>query len=338
MSKNTWRIDALNWQEIIAEALRRRKEESLTQKEHAALASVSIPTMLSFERGEQSLSLAKAFDILRVVGLIQEPNKEGAQAAFVEQAFRRWRELAETLPINSPGRFPHGWYRIDYELEGDLKNVDLYHFEQILRKIETKYTGWPLFLFLQRQELALKEIDGAIECWIPPDDTGQNRVSTDAAHCDFWRGVPQGRMFSIRGFLEDGEDTFASKSILDTTLPIWRIGEAFLHAEALAGELAQIKEATKIHMRVLYTGLTGRVLRSWANPLVDLYLEGGAARSDEALLEAVVPVKDIHDKLPEYLHPMLTSLFERFGVVGLTVDRVKAELDKMKGNRHGLRN
>ena len=59
------------WQE----AIRRRKEEKLTQREHAALASVSIPTIVGFDRGEKTLTLAKAFDILRVVGLIEEPGR-----------------------------------------------------------------------------------------------------------------------------------------------------------------------------------------------------------------------------------------------------------------------
>ncbi|PKP68071.1 MAG: transcriptional regulator, partial [Alphaproteobacteria bacterium HGW-Alphaproteobacteria-5] len=45
---------------MVDEAKRRRKAEKLTQKEHAALAGVSIPTMISFERGEESLTLGKA--------------------------------------------------------------------------------------------------------------------------------------------------------------------------------------------------------------------------------------------------------------------------------------
>jgi hypothetical protein len=74
----------------------------------------------------------------------------------------------------------------------------------------------------------------------------------------------------------------------------------------------------------LYTGLSGRVLRAWANPLSDLMFEGSTARSDEAMLETVIPVDEIDRKLAEHLHPMIASLFERFGATGLSVDRVKA--------------
>jgi hypothetical protein len=63
-----------------------------------------------------------------------------------------------------------------------------------------------------------------------------------------------------------------------------------------------------------------------------LLIEGGAARSDEAMLEAVVPVSEIDTNLAAHLRPMVASLFERFGVTGLSVDRVQAELERMKKN------
>lgn len=335
MPSNPRGISPLNWSNLVAEAIRRRKQEKLTQKEHAALASVSIPTIVSFDRGERTLSLAKAFDILRVVGLVEEPNQEGAQEAFVQEAFTRWRELIAPLPQDSPGRFPDGWYRIDYALEGEMKSIELRPFEDILRDAVIRHTGWPMFLFPGRPELEPREVDGTIECWLKPEDAGVERPFGDAAHCDFWRVAPTGRAFLIRGYQEDGQDTFPPRTIFDTTLPTWRLGEALLHAEALAVHLAENPDDVTVRLRVLYTGLTGRVLRSWANPMTDLFMEGGAARSDEAMLETVVPAKEISSKLATYLHPLIASLFERFGVTGLSLDRVEAELDKMKANRFG---
>src|SRR5580704_11117856 len=126
MPKNSGGIAPLDWGALVAEAIRRRKAEKLTQREHAALASVSIPTIVGFDRGEKTLSLAKAFDILRVVGLVEEPGEGGAQEAFVLDAFARWRELTSNLPENSPSRFPNGWYRFDYALEGDIKDIELH--------------------------------------------------------------------------------------------------------------------------------------------------------------------------------------------------------------------
>jgi transcriptional regulator with XRE-family HTH domain len=320
----------INWTALVAEAIRRRKTEKLTQREHAALASVSIPTIVGFDRGEQTLTLAKAFDILRVVGLLEEPGGGGAQEAFVQEAFVRWRALTAKLPEDSPGRFTNGWYRFDYALDGELKNVELHQLPAILRQAVVPHSGWPLFLFPGRAELEPIEVDGVIECWLKPTEAGVNRPLGDPAHCDFWRAAPNGRAFLIRGYQEDSQDTFAPRTIFDTTLPIWRLGECLMHAQRLAAQLAVEPAKTNVRLRTLYTGLSGRVLRAWGNPMADLMIEGGAARSDEAMLETVIPVGEIETKLAEHLHPMIASLFERFGVTGLSVDRVAAELERMK--------
>jgi len=322
----------LNWQELIAEAIRRRKAEKMTQREHAALAGVSIPTIGSFDRGERSLTLEKAFDILRVVGLVEEPNRGGAQENFVQDAFKRWRELTSKLPSDSPGRFPNGWYRIDYALEGDIKTVELHRLEDFLRRAVVPQISWPLFWLPKRNELAAYEKDGVLECWLKPADGGGDRIlNSTPDNCDFWRATPTGRAFIIRGYREDSQETFSPRTIFDTTLPTWRIGEALLHADRLASALSQDKSKVKVKLRVLFTGLSGRVLRSWANPMSDLFMEGGAARSDEAVLEATVPVSDIDKNLAAHVHPLVASLFERFGVTGLTIDRVAAELLRMRG-------
>lgn len=60
--------------------------------------------------------------------------------------------------------------------------------------------------------------------------------------------------------------------------------------------------------------------------------EGGAARSDEAALETSVSIKDVDANLAGALHPLVASLFERFGMTGLSESRVDAELEKMKKN------
>jgi transcriptional regulator with XRE-family HTH domain len=335
MPTDSGRVAPLNWRALVDEAIRRRKAEKLTQREHAALASVSVPTIVSFDRGEESLTLAKASAILRVVGLLDEgERKEGAQGAFVQEAFARWRDLTKSLSENSPARFPNGWYRIDYALEGDLIAHELHEFKEVLRKAVVPHTGWPLFLFSGRPEWDPYEQGGVIECWIKPAEAGVDRaLADDPAHCDFWRAAPTGRAFIIRGYQEDSQDTFPARTIFDTTLPTWRLGEAAMHAKNVADQLAEDQEKVTVRLRVLYTGLSGRVLRAWANPMADLMIEGGAARSDEALLETSIPAKEIENNLAHYLHPLIASLFERFGVTGLSIDRVKAELEKLTANR-----
>lgn len=59
----------LNWQGLIEEAIKRRKQQRLTQKQLAVLAGVSGPTVNSFEQGKTSITLASALKILTCLGL-----------------------------------------------------------------------------------------------------------------------------------------------------------------------------------------------------------------------------------------------------------------------------
>ncbi len=59
----------LNWQDLIKEAIKRRKEQKLTQEQLAVLAGISKPTLNNFEQGKHSIKLESAIKILRVLGL-----------------------------------------------------------------------------------------------------------------------------------------------------------------------------------------------------------------------------------------------------------------------------
>lgn len=59
----------VNWSALVAEAIRRRKAEHLSQRDLAALAGVSLPTVVKFEKGRGEIIVAKALAILRVLGL-----------------------------------------------------------------------------------------------------------------------------------------------------------------------------------------------------------------------------------------------------------------------------
>lgn len=328
MFQNPRGLIPLNWKSVVGEALRRRKAEKMTQREHAALANVSIPTIADFDRGEMTLSLSKAFDILRVVGLVDEPVEENIQNTFVRDAFERWRVLSNELPQDSLGRFPNGCFQFDYCLEGDLQSVELKDFKKILKKADTHQSRWVPFLLLQQQENMPYEVDGTLECWLKPKKG--NGAERDASCCDFWRASPSGRMFLMRGYKEDDAETLSDRPFFDTTFPIVYIGEILLHAERLALLLQNDKPIT-VHFRALYSGLNGRVLRSWANPSSNILGEGRAARSNEAVLEVSIPAKDISLSLAEYLYILASSLYEKFGITDISKSYVQSEVKRLFG-------
>jgi transcriptional regulator with XRE-family HTH domain len=329
MSQNSRGMTPLNWQDLVAETLRRRKEERLTQREHAALANVSIPTMAAFERAETTLTLAKAFDILRVVGLVDEPKPGDAHDRFVRDAFARWKSLAETLPADSPGRFPHGWFRFDYQLVGDLKKVNLEDFESAINRATIRHTGWPLFTVVKNSEFEPKIVDSDLECWLH----SPNLWGPDPSHSDFWKASPSGSLFLIRGYKEDGQETFSPATIFDTTLPIWRMAEALLHAEKLASILAASDTAKiTVRFRATYSSLLGRVLRSWANPTAPDINNSRAARADEAILHAEMTTQGISEYLVDRVLPLVSSLYERFGIEHIERSYIENELRQMRAS------
>jgi transcriptional regulator with XRE-family HTH domain len=94
-----------------------------------------------------------------------------------------------------------------------LKPLDLPALGDILRKAVTRHAGWPVFWAPQQADIAPREVDGTIECWLARDR------DSDAGRADFWRAAPDGRFFLIRGYQEDGQETFSPRTIMDTTRP-----------------------------------------------------------------------------------------------------------------------
>lgn len=60
----------LDWSAFVEEAIKRRKEQGLTQEKLAILVGVSKPTLNRFEQGNTNVTLANVFKILRALGLL----------------------------------------------------------------------------------------------------------------------------------------------------------------------------------------------------------------------------------------------------------------------------
>lgn len=60
----------LDWQSLSKEAVKRRKEQKLTQEQLAILAGVSKPTLVNFENGRQNIKVENAIKILKTLGLV----------------------------------------------------------------------------------------------------------------------------------------------------------------------------------------------------------------------------------------------------------------------------
>ena len=303
-------MEPLNWREITYEAQRRRKSERLTQEDLAALAGVSRATVISFERGETSVRLDNALEILRVLGLAVDSGSMDDQAAFVRAARERWEELVSSLPPGAAARHPNGFVSYDYELT-DVPTLRPREFLAILQQAVVRQTGWPPFWVPKREALRPTIKDGFIECWLGKPNV--DRMFDDPAHSDFWRASPSGRLYLQRGYQEDGPDVLEPGTILDLTLPIWRCGEIILHAEALARALAPPDSRT-VRLRVRFTGLTGRELVSWAKPSHRQSTLGThRSRAGEVTTTISTESKLIRPDLHDLVRRWVLPLYEHFG-------------------------
>jgi len=71
----------LNWRALVAEAVRRRKQEGLTQAQLGAIAGVSQPTVWRFERGDHTIRLKSALDLLDALALLEDGSVDAARQA-----------------------------------------------------------------------------------------------------------------------------------------------------------------------------------------------------------------------------------------------------------------
>lgn len=315
-----WPID---WRSVVDEAIRRRKEEGLTQRALADLAGVSTPTLNAFEQGEVRLQFERVIAILEALGMFQRPGAPDSFAAFVHKAHRRWGELVAPLPADHPARQPLGHSEQAYELIG-LPEVLPPRALKILLSKTPRTSGWPPFWIPTRIDLRPTIEDGLVECWLGRPES--DRVFDDAAHSDFWRIDGEGRAYLQRGYQEDGRDSLAPGTFFDLTLPIWRTAEVLLHAAALARLIGGNAE-TAVSLTTRYTGLEGRGLVSWAQPGLRAGLgEHHRARSARVDLDIITDVGKIETELVSIVDLFLEPLFERFDGYQISTQVVEEQI------------
>jgi len=62
----------INWDLLVKEAIRRRKERNISQRRLATIAEISQPTVSRFERQKQNIQLSSAMKIFDILGMIEK--------------------------------------------------------------------------------------------------------------------------------------------------------------------------------------------------------------------------------------------------------------------------
>ena len=246
---------------------------------------------------------------------------------YCTAAHDRWKELVVSAPDESPVKFSHGYYEMAFSL---VNATPVNDFDELQNRLgiarQIKLSGWTPFLDIQRPELSPYPFDVFVEAWL---GRPYYRQASGVPHiCDFWRASLDGKLYTIRGYVEYGRDNTPGR-VFFSTFPIWRIGEGLLFASRFA---ETFEEVDQIALHCRFTGLKGRFLDT-GQDLGRLLSGTYPSNTDEVILTGQITQQQIQDNLAEVLHPLLQRLYGQFNFFKLPFDVVAQELHQMRSNR-----
>lgn len=259
---------------------------------------------------------------------VHQPSTLEKLKAFEADAIARWTARAAALPTNVPPRFPHGYYDLGIAIDGDFEQPSLSALREIIGSAVKNHSGWPPFLTLTRAPFAPRPVDGSVEFWRGPDTDGSY---DKPSHHDFWRIAPDGKLFTRRGYQEDGGlYNRHPGTTFDITSPTWRLGEAILEAFYIAQALNM--PAGNLVCHGSWTGLKGRELVSYGNSN-RLLFDGHITEQDTYEATETIALDALPQALPELVFKMLAPLYETFEFFALPKRLVEEELATLQTRR-----
>ncbi len=248
---------------------------------------------------------------------------------YCQAALSRWQELVSNLPVESAARFPHGYYEMGFLLVDATPADDMNELRERLWDTQTvKLSGWTPFSHMRVPQWAPYIFDDFIEAWL--GRAKADRIWNDPVHADFWRASLDGKLYTIRGYIEDGELATANEKLPGTlfsdAIPSIKIAEGFLFASRLAALFTGVEQ---IEVRCRFTGLQGRSLLLSDN-LGSVVGPGPESHQDEVPLTGQFHIQEIHNNLAEIVHSLVKDLYVRFGFYTVPVEHVHRLLSRMR--------
>jgi hypothetical protein len=255
-------------------------------------------------RGEDAALHLREEALDRTVFRSDRRQAPGGIVSWERDCRQRLHDLALDRPELTDA-YARGMWSASYRLIGTSERPPARRLLAILREIAGHETDWPVWMPLETENSRPHLVEGAIECWL--SDTTD---FADAAHADYWRAEPDGRLCLIRGYQEDSDEgrmAATPQTRLDLTLPIWRTGECLLHAERLALRL----DATSVQFMMRWTGLRNRRLATLDHPGRFVFPTAPSAQ-DEVISFVESSPAEIAGDLPGTVRRLVEPLYESF--------------------------
>ena len=294
---------AEEWRTLLRRCVQANREEMLSAIRSIVLGRAEIETETSDSRQE--------FEDFRATSL------------------ERWRAVTKDLSLDSPERFPNGYYEVAvHPINATPAETLTILRERLSHARRIKLTGWTPFLEMTREQWRPYSIHDHVEAWI-----GQRideNTPREPYHADYWRASRKGQLYTMRGYAEDSlkeSRSLKPGTVFDVTLPVWRTGEILYFAARFLEEFENV-DAVMINCR--FTGLSDRTISSldWRR-----LTSSRPCRSDEVEINANVTPKQLEENVVEIVHQLLTPLYEAFDFYTLSRTLVEEELGSLRKNK-----
>ena len=188
-----------------------------------------------------------------------------------------------------------------------------------------QYTGWPAWLdsrdFVKEEHRAYV-INGVWQALIVQLDGGWGR------HVEFLRFDPKGEFYLQRVMQDDLSDKVSAGTAMDIVLMIYRVAEVLAVGVGMARSLGWEPDSTA-GFAFRWTGLEGRELRSWVNPLGWNGGEGSQSRSGAADSYVELPLEIPHSALAPHVGLAVGPLFASFDGYMASQEIIETSIRKM---------
>lgn len=143
------------------------------------------------------------------------------------------------------------------------------------------------------------------------------RTSWAVGEVDFWRIEPTGRFYAARTYEDDTSRTLLERGckpgqVLDFAIAITRATEQIAVARAFATAMEADPVKTVLNFAFRWTGLRGRELTCWTEPMRRIWSASRAA-DPMASSPLSIPLDTPNSALPELIQKATEPLFAVFG-------------------------
>lgn len=277
-------------------------------------------------------------NLLEQVSSILQPFSAttGTEGAPVPDRHRNWLETAqerfEELNEQSFGGIEHGpfalgYWRAAYTISPEITGLSLPFFRDELRRVVGNETGWPVGIFMERDDARPRPHENCVELWLA-------EAMPDPAASDYWKACSDGSFVLFRGYQEDSTGWEGARNPgeqLDFLLPIWRVGEVLLHGYRFANRFAG--EGASMRVTMMWTGLDGRTL---GNSQPFMYSTPHGRRSQQDRVTASVEIENalsVDASLYDLVDDLTQPLYEVFDFFRVPRQTLVTELDEMRYRR-----